>query len=140
MLMEGNLTKQEIADKIGISRTGLWKWEYGDPEMVAELDKRKQELRTEAIEDLTKSLPKMIRGLKDIALNSQDARSKLKAIELAISYCIGRPANTLDIKADVNTTNIDSMAIFKSIIEGNDIDIIENDDYTVNNGDKNTDE
>lgn len=114
MLATGDWKKTEIAKEIRISRQAIYDW-LDNAEFKAELDKRLQQIKTQAQRTFTSKLPEALRLYWDIAENGS-SREKESALKYWIDRSLGRITNTLtvDDKRD-DDNNIDVLAAFDSV-------------------------
>lgn len=109
MLVSGDYTKLEITEQLGIHRTTIYKW-LDNPEYVAELDRRLQDVKTHAKKDFVGRLPKAIEEYWKICTSCTDVRTKEKALANWIERSLGRIENTLNVNTDNKDDNIDVLA------------------------------
>lgn len=114
MLCSGDYTKTEAMDKVGLHRTTYYKWMKND-EFLAALDKRLQEVKTQANKDFTSRLPKAIEEYWLICTKCTDVRTKEKALANWIERSLGRIANTVNINDDRQDEDVDILAAFESV-------------------------
>lgn len=114
MMVTGDYTKQEIMERLGMHRTTFYKW-IKNQEFLTELDKRLQEVKTQANKDFTSRLPKAIEEYWKICTSCTDVRTKEKALANWIERSLGRISNTVNITDDRQDENIDILAAFDSM-------------------------
>jgi predicted DNA-binding protein YlxM (UPF0122 family) len=114
MLVTGDYTKQEVMGRLGMHRTTFYKW-IKNPEFVAALDKRLQEVKTQAQKDFTSRLPKAVEEYWKICTTCTDVRTKEKALANWIERSLGRIANTVNINDDRQDEDVDVLAAFDSV-------------------------
>jgi transcriptional regulator with XRE-family HTH domain len=119
LLALGGLEKQEIASKIGISRTTLWQWEKDD-KMIAEVDRLKREFRIFGKELMENKLVEAVSGYWDLIKGTDNSMVAAKGYEFFIERSLGKLTNKAEITVEASSTNFDSNEIkqvFDSIEE-----------------------
>lgn len=114
MLCSGDYTKTEAMDKVGLHRTTYYKW-MKNPEFLAALDKRLQEVKTQAQKDFTSRLPQAVEEYWKICTCCTDVRTKEKALANWIERSLGRIANTVNINDERQDEEVDILAAFESV-------------------------
>jgi hypothetical protein len=115
MLCSGDYTKTEAMDKVGLHRTTYYKW-MKNPEFLAALDKRLQEVKTQAQKDFTSRLLQAVEEYWLICTKCSDVRTKEKALANWIERSLGRIANTVNISDDRQDEDVDILAAFESVV------------------------
>lgn len=115
MLATGDWKKTEIARELDISRQAIYDW-LDNGEFKAALDKRLQDIKTQAQRDFTSKLPEALRLYWNIA-KTGSSREKESALKYWIDRSLGRIANslTVDDKREDNS-DIDILAAFEAAV------------------------
>ena len=119
LVMEGKLTKVEIAKQIQCSRQALYDW-LEDDEVKAEMDKRLQGIRTETQKRFTHQLKPVVDELYNIALHATGARERKDACIYLINRVLGTPKDTLNISDEKSENIEDILAAFNKIVSEED--------------------
>lgn len=101
MLIEGERIT-DIARKIGVSRQTIYSWMNKD-DAKAELDQRRQDIKTQGNAYILKDVQTYIDEVKRIAKSSTDQRVKFSANKYLIDRTLGVPTATGE--EDVNETS-----------------------------------
>lgn len=104
MLIEGERIT-DIARKIGVSRQTIYSWMNKD-DAKAELDQRRQDIKTQGNAYILKDVQTYIDEVKRIAKSSTDQRVKFSANKYLIDRTLGVPTATGDEDMDNNSDNV----------------------------------
>ena len=104
MLIEGERIT-DIAKKIGVSRQTIYSWMNKD-DAKAELDQRRQDIKTQGNAYILKDVQTYIDEVKRIAKSSTDQRVKFSANKYLIDRTLGVPTATGDEDMDNNSDNV----------------------------------
>lgn len=98
LLIEGH-TISDIARALKVSRNTVYSWKDRD-ECIAELNRRKQELRSAGNQRILHKLDTYINNIQQIAMDDTDKRSCLAANQYLINRIYGSPTTVVtdDIK------------------------------------------
>ena len=98
LLVEGKLTKTDIAEKIGVSRKAIYYW-LGLSEFKAELDKRVEVNISEGDKQIKLAFPRVVEELVNLALNPKtEVRTKNNACQYIINRVLGSPTNSTNLE------------------------------------------
>lgn len=115
LLISGEHTVTRIGELVGVSRQTIWNW-TNDEEFKAELDKRLQEIKTNAAKQFDAKLDKAIDLYWELATDSKtDKRTKQIALSYWIDRSLGKTTTKLDIADDRNITNVSEEDILADI-------------------------
>lgn len=118
MMVTGDYTKQEIMERLGMHRTTFYKW-IKNQEFLTELDKRLQEVKTQANKDFTSRLPKAIEEYWTICTKCTDVRTKEKALANWIERSLGRITNVNESEVTISTPDTGNILNdFKKFVKG----------------------
>nr|DAI90556.1 MAG TPA: helix-turn-helix domain protein [Caudoviricetes sp.] len=104
MLIEGERIT-DIAKKIGVSRQTIYSWMNKD-DAKAELDQRRQDIKTQGNAYILKDVQTYIDEVKRIAKDSTDQRVKFSANKYLIDRTLGVPTATGDEDMDNNSDSV----------------------------------
>ena len=114
LLITGEYKMQEIADLIGVARNTLYTWLERE-EVKAEMDKRLQEVRTNASKLFDAKLDKAIDEYWKLAMTTTDVRTKQVALSYWIDRSLGKTTTKLDIADGRTTSNVSEEDILADI-------------------------
>ncbi|SHK42061.1 phBC6A51 family helix-turn-helix protein [Desulforamulus aeronauticus] len=106
MLVQGELTKTEIAKRLQIDRTTIYNW-LDNKEFMAELDKRLQEIKTLGEKEFNAKLLKAIDEYWYLIQTTKDSRTKEKALSYWIDRSLGKTVSQFNINATAKQENAD---------------------------------
>ena len=89
-ILSGTMLKQEIADRVGISRRTLNRWE-NDIEFKTELDRRREQLKKCGENKIINETTNLVAQMLDLAYKSSDLRVKYNAIKYLLDRSLGVP-------------------------------------------------
>lgn len=114
LIASGLMEKQDIAKEVGINRSTLWLWEKS-PEMVAEVDRLKREMKTQGQNFLLGKVNRTVNEIYNIAMNSDSDKVRLEALKYIADHALGRAASKheLTLETTVNTNNFNENEIKK---------------------------
>lgn len=95
-LMSGE-QRTAIAKDLHVSRTALYDW-LGNKEFQAELESRRKEIVKSGNSFILARTENYLEQLNDIALHSEDQRSKLSALTYLLDKALGKTATTLTVE------------------------------------------
>jgi len=98
LLLEGKLTKVEIAKKCKMSRQWLYDAVLSNPECKAEVDRRLQEIQTDGINLIKCSVTRNIENIMQLANNSDSEKIRLDANTYLLDRVFGKTTTKLDIE------------------------------------------
>jgi predicted DNA-binding protein YlxM (UPF0122 family) len=119
MLVTGDYSKQEIADRIGVHRTTIYNWYDNNEEYRQTLDDALRGIKRQAEKDFTSRLPKAIEEYWKICSSSTDQRTKEKALQYWIDRSLGRIATaTTGIDTTEDETPVDDiLSAFNTVVD-----------------------
>lgn len=103
LLIAGTTTKVEIAKMCGMSRT--WLYDIMDePEVVAEMNRRLQRIKTFGENQLKATLQDRINNIIALATNAESEKVRLDASIYLTNRVLGNTTTKLDISASTKQT------------------------------------
>lgn len=102
-LVEGVLTRTDIAKVVGIHRTTLYKW-LDDPEFVAEVDRRLQVIKGFAENKIKAHVGFALNNLIELAADSSNRRVQAQVNQYLMDRALGRPTTKVDVEAGLKET------------------------------------
>lgn len=123
LLASGTLEKQEIADKIGVSRTTLWNWEKNDKRLAARVEELKRDFENFGVGLIHSKLVEAVNGYWDLIQTSDNDMVRSKGYEYFLNRKLGTPKSNHDLTVNQslennNTyTNDDIKQVFDAIEE-----------------------
>lgn len=97
----------EIAKKIGVSRTSVYKY-LANSEVKTELDKRSAEIRNQANNTLTTKLDKYIANLEEIAFSSDSDKTRADVLQYLVDRVLGKSTSKVaDVTEQEKAKGID---------------------------------
>jgi len=124
MLVDGELTKVEIAKRIGVSRQALYNW-LDDEEFRAELDRRLQGIKSFVQKRIDAKLEFVIDKLYELATDNSNKRVQAQVLQYLADRALGKPSSKLDITAEAKTGDTVSQDLLESEFEEWEADGIE---------------
>lgn len=115
MLIEGH-SITDIAKKLNITRNTVYAWMKRD-HINAELDKRKQELKSQGNQMILKDLSTYIGNIKDLANDKSDKRVSLAANQYLLNRIYGNPTCTTEENKENNNDNLNDNELEKELDE-----------------------
>lgn len=115
MLIEGH-SITDIAKKLNITRNTVYAWMKRD-NINAELDKRKQELKSQGNQMILKDLSTYIGNIKDLANDKSDKRVSLAANQYLLNRIYGNPTCTTEDNNNENNDNLNENELEKELNE-----------------------
>ena len=121
MLMD-NVQKSEIASKLGVSRTTLYKW-IDNEEFKLELDRRRQEISKHALSDLKGDTKQILEAVKKLGYEAESEAVRLSALNSLLDRILGKATTKQEIELSNtdNNTDID----LDSLLEDKDSNVID---------------
>jgi len=107
LLIEGNLSKTEIAEKCNKSRTWLYEYVINDYECKAELDRRLRDIKTLGEKEFNAKLGMAIDEYWKLIQTTQDTRTKEKALAYWIDRSLGKTATKIEVTESDKDKEID---------------------------------
>ena len=121
MLMD-NVQKSEIASKLGVSRTTLYKW-IDNEEFKLELDRRRQEISKHALSDLKGDTKQILEAVKELGYNAESEAVRLSALNSLLDRILGKATAKQEIELS-NTDNNKDIDL-DSLLEDKDSNVID---------------
>lgn len=112
LIATGGLQKQEIADKLSISKPTLWKWENKE-NFKARVNELRRDFKSFGVDLISSKFVTAVDGYWKLIEETDNARVKAEGYRYYIDRMIGKPKSTVDI--DTNLNNEDQ--IDEDIIE-----------------------
>ena len=121
MLMD-NMQKSEIASKLGVSRTTLYKW-IDNEEFKLELDRRRQEISKHALSDLKGDTKQILEAVKELGYKAESEAVRLSALNSLLDRILGKATakQEIELSNTDNNTDID----LDSLLEDKDSNVID---------------
>ena len=121
LLIAGEETKTDIAKIIGISRQTLYSW-MSDGEFIAEMDKRLQDIKTQAQKTFDARLDKAVNEYWKLAMTTTDVRTKQIALSGWIDRCLGRATSRVEMSDNKEQDKINEDDLLANIERFNEED------------------
>jgi len=118
LLAEGSMKIAEIAKVCDVSRQSIWLWRQ-EPEFKEKLDERLTQIKTEANEKISSSLPVVVDELIRLALSDKTPiREKKDCLQYLCNRVLGAPTTTanVDIGTTTESSTSDPVAGFKAFL------------------------
>ena len=121
MLMD-NVQKSEIASKLGVSRTTLYKW-IDNEEFKLELDRRQQEISKHALSDLKGDTKQILEAVKELGYKAESEAVRLSALNSLLDRILGKATakQEIELSNTDNNTDVD----LDSLLEDKDSNVID---------------
>lgn len=100
----------DIAEELGVGKSTLYAL-LKDENVIKELERNRMFLQNQTRAMLMKDAKKYIANIKEIADESTDVRSKLKANETLLAYIIGKPTDNINVETNDNDKDNNSFAL-----------------------------
>lgn len=105
----------DIAIDLGIGKSSLYNI-LKDVKVIRRLEEERQVVQNQTRNMIARDATRYINNIKDIANNSTDVRTKLKANETLVAYLIGNPNNSTEVTIkDETDISSDISSYFNSI-------------------------
>lgn len=104
LLADGELTKVEIAKKVGISRQTLYNYLDND-EFMAELDKRLQGRKSFVQKMIDGKLEFVIDKLYELASDNSNKRVQAQVLQYLADRSLGKTTSKVELDTGFNNTN-----------------------------------
>lgn len=101
LIATGLMEKQDIAKEVGINRTTLWNWEKS-PEMIAEVDRLKREMKTQGQNFLLGKVNRTVNEIYNLAMNGDSEKVRLEALKYITDHALGKATNKHELMLDSN--------------------------------------
>lgn len=121
MLMD-NVQKSEIASKLGVSRTTLYKW-IDNEEFKLELDRRRQEISKHALSDLKGDTKQILEAVKELGYKAESEAVRLSALNSLLDRILGKATAKQEIELSNTDNNAD--VDLDSLLEDKDSNVID---------------
>jgi transcriptional regulator with XRE-family HTH domain len=109
LLASGSVEKQEIAKRIGISRSTLYNWINKDEGFNAEVDRLRHELKVFGEDLIAGRLVDAVKGYWDLIIQTENDRVAADGYKYFIDRNLGKPTTKLDVEAGMKQEqNIDN--------------------------------
>lgn len=112
LLVDGELTKTEIAKRVGRSRNALYLW-LDDDEFKAELDKRLQGRKSFVQKIIDGKLEFVMDKLYELAADSSNKRVQAQVCQYLADRSLGKPTSKHEIEAGIK----DNIEVDKDVLE-----------------------
>ncbi|MGF7057200.1 phBC6A51 family helix-turn-helix protein [Brassicibacter mesophilus] len=117
LLVDGELSRTDIAKKVGVSRQALYNWLDND-EFKAELNRRIQDRKVLCEKIIDSKLQDAVDKLWELQLSTQNSRVKAEVLKYFIDRALGKPASKLEMNdSRENKENITDNDILANIEE-----------------------
>ncbi|ANC77187.1 hypothetical protein ABE65_010385 [Fictibacillus phosphorivorans] len=104
LIASGMMEKQDIAMEVGINRGTLWLWEKS-PEMIAEVDRLKREMKTQGQNFLMGKVNRTVNEIYNLAMNGESEKVRLDALKYIADQSLGKAVSKMEIALDSPTGN-----------------------------------
>lgn len=105
-LVEGKLTRTDIAKFVGISRNTLYDW-LKDDVFVAEWNRRVQALKGFAEKKVEAGVDFYMNNLLELAADDSNKRVQAQVNQYLMDRALGRPTTKVDLEAGLKPTPTD---------------------------------
>lgn len=102
-LIEGKLTRKDIAKFVGIGRNTLYDW-MKDENFVAEWDRRVQQLKGFAEKKVEAGVDFYMDNLLTLAADDSNKRVQAQVNQYLMDRALGRPTTKVDVEAGLKAT------------------------------------
>lgn len=102
LLLDGRLTKTQVASEVGCTRQTLYDW-LKSADFSAELDRRKTELKDLGQQMFASKLADAIVGYWNLIQNTENDKVKADGYEYFIDRQLGKVTSRLEVTADAKT-------------------------------------
>lgn len=102
LLLDGRLTKSQIAVEVGCTRQTLYDW-LKSPDFAAELDRRKTELKDLGQQMFASKLVDAIVGYWNLIQSTENDKVKADGYEYFIDRQLGKVTSRLEVTAEDKT-------------------------------------
>lgn len=106
LLADGELTKVDIAEKVGCSRTAIYLWMDND-EFKAELDKRLHNRKVFVQKKIDGKLDFIMDKLYELANDDSNKRVQAQVLQYLADRSLGKTTTKLELDSNINNNNID---------------------------------
>lgn len=113
MLLNGELSKQDICEKLDISKMTLWRWEHDDV-FQAELKKGTDELKAQAKRYIDSKAMQAAKKYWELA-ETADNRTKEAVLDNMLNRSIGRATTNISIEDNRDEDGFDLQAALAEI-------------------------
>lgn len=121
LLADGELTKVDIAEKVGCSRTAIYLWMEND-EFKAELDKRLHNRKVFVQKKIDGKLDFVMEKLYELANDDSNKRVQAQVLQYLADRSLGKTTTKLELDTNLNNNNIDDDILdveYDQLQEGN---------------------
>lgn len=121
LLADGELTKVDIAEKVGCSRTAIYLWMDND-EFKAELDKRLHNRKVFVQKKIDGKLDFVMEKLYELANDDSNKRVQAQVLQYLADRSLGKTTTKLELDTNLNNNNIDDDILdveYDQLQEGN---------------------
>lgn len=121
LLADGELTKVDIAEKVGCSRTAIYLWMDND-EFKAELDKRLHNRKVFVQKKIDGKLDFVMEKLYELANDDSNKRVQAQVLQYLADRSLGKTTTKLELDTNLNNNNIDDDILdveYDQLEEGN---------------------
>ncbi|UOQ47751.1 phBC6A51 family helix-turn-helix protein [Gracilibacillus caseinilyticus] len=116
LLADGELTKKDIATKIGVSRQTLYDW-LENKEFRAELDRRLHGRKVSVQKMIDGKLEFVIDKLYELASDNSNKRVQASVLTYLADRSLGRPTSKHEITADMNKETVNEDVLEQELAE-----------------------
>lgn len=113
LLINGDLTRTEIAAELGITRTTLYRW-MNDARFQAELQKETDQIKRQAALFIDRKAYQAAKKLWELA-ECGDNRTKVNAVDSILNRSIGKANTNITIEDNRENKGFDLMAALAEI-------------------------
>ncbi|WP_337019748.1 phBC6A51 family helix-turn-helix protein [Oceanobacillus massiliensis] len=106
LLATGMMDKTDIAKEVQVSRTTLWHWENNDERLRAEVDRLKQEFKTQGQNFLLGKVNAALQDIYSLSKNAESEKVRLEALKYISDHALGKATNKVELTTEIAKNNI----------------------------------
>lgn len=106
LLADGELTKVDIAKKVGIARQTIYDW-MNDDKFKAELDNRLHQRKVFVQKKIDGKLDFVIDKLYELANDDSNKRVQAQVLQYLADRSLGKTTTKLELESSINTNTVD---------------------------------
>lgn len=107
----------DIASDLGVGKSSLYNI-LKDVKVIKRLEEERHVVQNQTRNMIARDAQRYINNIKDIANNSTDVRTKLKANETLVAYLIGNPSSNTEVTIKDETDSSSDISSYLNSIKG----------------------